>query len=141
MDKKTETFLNELRNLNNYKHRLKELEDKLDTLFYNLTGVKAVRYDLVKGMSDYQQIELIKLGKIDEYNGQKEVIDKEISRLKSNISYIETVLNKMEPSIKEACIQIYCHNKTYKQVASTMFISSSALYKKVENEIKKVKNY
>lgn len=141
MDKRIETFLNELRNLNNYKHRLKELEDKLDTLFYDLTGVKAIRYDSISGMSDYNQIELKKLKKLDEYNRQKELIDKESSRLKSNISYIETVLNMMEPSIKEACIKIYCHNKTYKQVASTMFISSSALYKRVENEIKKVKNY
>lgn len=138
MDKKVETFLLELRNLNNYKSKLKELEDKLDALFYDLTGVKAVRYDLVKGMSNCQQIELNKLGKIEEYNIQKDKIEKEIIRLKGNISYIESVLNKMDSNIKQACIEIYCKKKTYRALAKKQFCSINALHHRINKSILKV---
>lgn len=138
MDKKVETFLNELRNLNNYKNKLIELEDKLDTLFYDLTGVKAVRYDLVKGMSDYQQIELIKLGKIDEYNIQKEKIEKEITRLMGNISYIESVLNKMDSNIREACIEIYCQKRKYRETCKEHGYSKTGMEYVIKKTILKV---
>ncbi len=137
MDKKVETFLLELRNLNNYKSKLKELEDKLDALFYDLTGVKAVRYDSVRGMSDFHQVELIKLGKIEEYNIQKDKIEKEITRLMGNISYIESVLNKMDSNIKEACIEIYCQKKTYRSLSKEQFCSINALHHRINKSILK----
>lgn len=127
MDKKVETFLNELRNLNNYKNKLKELEDKLDALFYDLTGVKAVRYDLVKGMSDYQQIELIKLGKIDEYNERSTQINEDLDRLKKNIAYIESVLDKLDSNTRNACVSIYCFKNTYDEVARSIGYSKPGL--------------
>ncbi len=58
-----------------------------------------------------------------------------ISDYEMHIQEIKDVLNKLSNDIKEACIEIYVNKKRYIDVACEYYISSSALYRKVNKEI------
>ena len=56
----------------------------------------------------------------------------------AQIDYIESVLSKLDPDIKDACIEIYVKGKSYSEVSAEKFISGPGLFKQVHNELSEI---
>lgn len=54
---------------------------------------------------------------------------------KNKICEIDKVLNAMPSEIRNASIRIFVDGLSYKEVADTMFVSSSTLYRSIQKEI------
>ena len=66
-DKQVEEFKGELRRYKRLIGVQAHLREKLDVMFYDLTGVKAIAFDKIKGTLNQQAIEYRKLEMLDEY--------------------------------------------------------------------------
>lgn len=118
-------FKKELGNYINYINKVNKLKLDLDVMWYDLTGVKGVRYDKEPTQHSYNESysEEMRLNALEKI---KKVEDS-ISRIQSQIDYVESVLMKMPNDIRTACIDIYCRDKTYAKVSSKIGYSASGL--------------
>lgn len=72
-------------------------------------------------------------------------ISDELERLRNRyalriaqISYIESILDKLDPETKEMCIAIYVEGETYATTTSGKHITSSGLFKRIERKLSKI---
>lgn len=129
-----EAFKKELANYNYKANMLNALNERLDETYYDLEGVKAIRYDKAPGQVNMALINEKKFSlskKIDE-------LETEISRLSNDIMYIEDILASMENhDIRKAIIDIYINKKTIKEVCEDYFITPPGLLYQINKEIGK----
>lgn len=135
LDLQSDQFIKELRCYRGYISKAKALKQDIDILWYDLTGVKAVRYD--KAPSGSYNPNLSEARRI--HLGEKiERKMKELARVNSNIEYIESVLAKLPPNISKACIDIYCDDKGYKETSKNEYISDAGLFKQIDKALAEV---
>ena len=135
--------------LSKYSKLLVRLDQNLEETFIKLTGEKAIRYDVEPSSYNEELSEQIRLGLIDKYELQliefrnelsktEERIRKESAWLKTVVDRIEYVLIKMPKEIREVCMDIYCGDKTYKEICDEVYLTEGGLFKVIEREIDKV---
>jgi len=65
-------------------------------------------------------------------------LNQEIARLKTNIDYIEEVLDRLEPEEKDFCIRTIANAETNESVGNDVGYSRTGLWKKVETALERV---
>lgn len=131
--KPIEAFKNELRNYRQYRDALQLQNARLGRLFYELSGVKGVRYDKIPVRSDYRLVEQRKLEILEDIAKTQ----KEAARLTYQLEMIEEVLQQMEEETRDAMVEIYTCGRRYVDVAQKYHVSPSGLQKRIDREISK----
>lgn len=134
--RKVEAFKNQLRNYSYYVKRKDMLIEEVNTLRYNLAGLKGVRYDkqMSNGSPNEALIEENRLDMIDRIN----IKEKEISIISNLLDMINGHLEELSPDIKKACIEMYINGKTYESEAKELFYSKTGLFKAINRELEDI---
>lgn len=131
--KRVDAFKNELRNYRQYRDALQDQNETLDRLFYELSGVKGVRFDRLPAGSNYRLTEQRKLDLLEDIA----CVQNEADRLSKQLEMINAVLSEMEEEARDAMIEIYTCGRRYIDVAQKYHVSPSGLQKRIDREILK----
>lgn len=129
-----EVFKNELKNLKAYYKSKKEIETELEVLWYDLTGVKGVRFDIEHvsyNPSLAEQMKLEMLDKIEEKNKELDYTILAIDRYESN-------LKALPSEIREWVKQILIEGKTYREMGKKVGYSANGIYQRIKREVERI---
>lgn len=130
-------FKKELENYSYYKTNLegtKKLIEYNEYLLSNLHGIDPSREPSgSSGSIPWVETESFRriADELDRLNKRKVLRE-------AQIEHIENVLNAMDSKIKDICIEIYLDGKSYREVASNRGISSTSLFRTIEEELKEI---
>ena len=132
MEDTVAAFLRELRNYEFYRTNLVGIEKLIafdEDLLANVHGVDPSRQS---GSTIVPWVETDEFKRIsDELDRLYRKRDMRIGQ----IEYIESVLSKIDPDIREACLQIYVKKQTYRRIAMHYDISVNGLYYRIQKEL------
>lgn len=126
-----EIFKSKLKDYRIYYSMFLKLNERLSNLWYELEGVKAIQYDKEPSSHNNYLIQERKYAlseKIKEAQAQ-------INSLNEKLSYIDCILEKMQPEIRDTIIDIYINKKSIRKAAKKCNISHTALLKRINKEI------
>lgn len=134
---KVEAYKNELKNYKYYQERTKELMLDLDDLWYELSGVKGIRYD--KEMSNSYNESLSEQRRLDllDQIARKE---SELDRIGKQVDYVNKIQQMLPQEIGKACIDIYVNGMSFEKVAvdNNLYCAPSTLYYQINRELERV---
>lgn len=111
------------------------LKERLDLMFYNLTGVKGVSLEKIRGTIDTSQVEQNKLEKIDEYEDVLMTYEYITNRIKK----IQKVLNQMDVLDREMFMLKYLEGHSFDRLAKMNYMSKTGLIYHMNNVLKGLK--
>ena len=129
-----QTFKNEISNLKAYYRSLEELQRERERLFYDLTGVKGVRFDRQPGSYNQTMAENFRLEMIE----QLDELDKEIEFTCQTIKRYESNLNRLPGDVRTLVILLFIKGKTFSEVGHIVGYSDHGIYHKIKKEIEKL---
>ena len=129
-----EVFKNELKNLKAYLESKNELETELEVLWYDLTGVKGVRFDVEHVSYNPQLAEQLKLELIDKIEHKEKELDFTCLAIERN----ETHLKALPSDIRLCCKQIFIQGKTFAEVGRNVGYSANGIYQRIKREVEKI---
>lgn len=126
-------FRRDLKSYNYHKHKIDEIDLKLQELAYKMQGVSAIRYD--KGCKNnsgiYSERKL-------EFIIREEKLIKERNRHLSEIERIDCLLERLEKDEQELLRDIYFNNYTYVSAARKWNASREKIARDISKIAKKV---
>lgn len=128
------TFKREMKNLKSYYKERKKLEEKLETLNYNMTGVKGVRFDREPSVPNYQAQEELRLEQIED----KEILEMRLTYTNLAIKLYERNLNALPSDIREICECLFIKGQTFTRIAKKHGYSINGLQYQIEKEVEKL---
>lgn len=135
IDNQSEQFKKELRCYKGYISKANDLKQEIDDIWYELTGVKAIRYDKLPSGSYNPSVSEARRLNLSEKVERK---IKELDRVSNNINYIDSILSRLPKNISKACIDIYCDEKGYKKTSQNEYISDAGLFKQIDKALAEV---
>lgn len=127
-------FKNEISNLKAYYRSMVELEEETERLFYELTGVKGLRYDRQPTSYNQQMSESYRLELIEKL----EQIEKEKDFTREVIDRYEKQLNRLPDDIRVMVVLLFIEGKTFREVSEMVGYSDHGLYYMIKKEIEKL---
>lgn len=118
----------EIRSYRQYKAYRNRLNDRLDTLWYELTGVKGIRYDKAHFNADPSVTEERRLALLDKVTA----IEAELARVESQIDHIDKLLSAMPKEDRKLVTYTLIDGNTYRQAEDVFYITYSAIARKVD---------
>ena len=118
----------EIRSYRQYKAYRNRLNDRLDTLWYELTGVKGIRYDKAHFNADPSVTEERRLALLDKVT----LIETELARVESQIDHIDRLLSAMPKEDRKLVTYTLIDGNTYRQAEDVFYITYSAIARKVD---------
>lgn len=112
----------------------KVILDKIDVHLYNMSGVKGVAFDRIRGNASEYQIAMMK-------HEQSEVYDKLLKsyeKKKKRIDYVESILNKMDEDDRELFIMKYIDGMSFERLAKMNYLSKSGMIYRMNNILKEL---
>lgn len=128
------TFRNEISNLNAYYKSRYEIEAELETMFYDLTGVKGVRYDKLPASYNPSLSEQTKLELLDKIEEK----EKELDYTLLAIDRYERNLNRLSEEIKGYVERLFILGETFERVSRNAGYSKSAILYRIKAEVEKL---
>lgn len=122
-------FKNELRSYSFYLQRIEALQTLIDLCYHNLSGVHAI---------DPSKIPMGGLPNKDlEYRIRDEIERHERNKAfaEANVEYVDRVLGRIETPLREAIISVYVKGNTTRSVADKLYLSHTALQKRINRAI------
>lgn len=127
-----EAFKNELKNLNYYRKKVKDIDEKIKVLEYEMSAVKGVDYSKQHGSANPAAIESKKLAMSDELEWFEESKNKWTKKIKEII----WVLDKMEKSDRDVVERVVVDGVRYRDLCEEYGIkSTSSLANAINNAI------
>lgn len=127
----TESFKKLLSSYYEYQKNISKIKDELEDLLYQMTNVKAIRYDKAPSSFNPGLNEEIRLDLIE----KKEEMETELEYTILAIRLIEMKLKKLSPEDKQICLEILNRKVTYEQAAIEKGYSKNALWSQVKKKI------
>lgn len=127
-------FKNEISNLKAYYRSMVELEEETERLFYELTGVKGLRYDRQPTSYNQQMSESYRLELIEKL----EQIEKEKDFTREVIDRYEKQLNRLPDEIRVMVVLLFIEGKSFREVSEMVGYSDHGLYYRIKKEIEKL---
>lgn len=132
-----EVFKNELKNYNFYKEKIKSITNELDAKWYELSGVKGIRYDKEPCHSFNPSLsEEMKLSLMEQIS----IIENDLLRIKANVLFIDSMLNKINEETRKWIKMIYFDGMTYDKVSKIANFSKNGLAYRINTAIEKALN-
>lgn len=124
-----------LRSVNDYKADIDEANERLDDIWYQLTGVKGVRFDSVRGtdFNDYK-----KVSAFEDQEADIRKWEKVRAIAQANLSRVNSIIVQLDEEDRECVIQIYVNGESYEKIAQRVHMSVSGLYAKLERALIRV---
>lgn len=127
-------FKNEISNLKAYYRSKKEIENELEVMWHELSGLKAIRYDKQPSSFNPELSESYRLELIDRIEKKQKELDYTILA----IERYESELNRLPSDIREMVEQIFILGKTFAEVGKTIGYSDNGLHYKIKKEVEKI---
>lgn len=127
-------FKNEVSNLKAYYRSKKEIENELEVLWHELSGLKAIRYDKQPTSYNPEMSESYRLELIDRIEKKQKELDYTILA----IERYESELERLPSNIREMVEQIFILGKTFAEVGKTIGYSDNGLHYKIKKEVEKI---
>lgn len=128
-----QAFKNELANYTIYSSMLRKHREKLDELYYELEGVKGIRYDKAPSMPNKHLI----MERLHYLSGEIEKTENEIERLCICLEHMENVLANMEHEIRRAIVDVYINGKAIIDICNEYNYSATGLHYQMNKCIQK----
>lgn len=127
-------FKTDLASYNVKKKQIARLEEQIEECYDQLGGVRAIdpSKEPIHAMPN-KDVEYAIRDKIERLRAKRE-------RLCGQIEYLDEILERMEPTLKTAVIEIYSNQRKIRALASTMYLSETGLRKRINKEIEKALN-
>lgn len=125
---------NEIRNYTDYIKYKIQLQDKIEELWYELSGVKGVRYDKLPSLpnpSNERQLAL--MDKLDYYQS-------ELHRVDTQIRFIDSILDRMDKEEYELIRFVLIDGHTLIEAGEKYFVTNTAISKRIDTILRKVLN-
>ena len=114
---------------------INDIEEKIDRLYYDLGGVKGLRYDIQKGNGAIDNKKWYKLAP------KIERLEQELTRLTLQVEHIELILNAIkDQKLKEAIVDVCVDAKGLRAVANRFNCSHTTLRNMIDNELANIIN-
>lgn len=131
-------FIYQMRLLKSYKEREKELEEEIDNIFYDFTGVKGVAYDRPR----YSYNNTLAMENLHKMMNKLEKPQKELDYTINSIQQLEPIvnenINRLSSEMQDIVKCLYWDNNTLEHTGELYGYSVSALWKKIKREIDKI---
>ncbi|MBQ3418532.1 MAG: hypothetical protein IJH31_00165 [Erysipelotrichaceae bacterium] len=133
MSERVNFYKRHLKNYKYYQERLKECDDKLEVLYYNRNGVKALRYDLP--VANGSQDDYSKFIKEDDLREKIFYWEQEKDKITGILKEMEDDLLKMKTG--EIIKKVYCLGKsTFYKEAKKLYVDAKTLKRRIDKDIK-----
>lgn len=127
-------FKNELSNYRSYQKSLIKIDEEIENIIYEMTGVKAIRYDK-QPLSFNPELSADMRDKLSRMLEEKES-EKDHTLMK--IQDIDRNLAKLPDDIRELCIMLFADGMTFIEVGNRVGYSDNALWHRIRKEIEKI---
>ena len=126
----------EIRSYRKYCKYKAEILDRLDELWYELTGVKGIRYDkeptaFNPTITEERRHSL--MDKIDYYQS-------ELHRVDAQIRFIDSILDRMDKEESELIRYVLIDGHTLIEAGERYFVTNTAISKRIDTILRKVLN-
>lgn len=128
-----DVFTSNLSKLKAYKKQMKGLEDDLNEIFYEMTGVKGVGFDSIPTSFNPHLAELKRLDLIDEYEDRL----REYNFMGIAIEIVETMLKEMPEDLQRMLKDKFVKGMTYEKLGMKYGYSHSGIQYKLKTETEK----
>ena len=127
-------FVDRMETYKAYKQSQDQLEAELEAIWYEMAGVKAVRYDKQPATFNPSIVAEIR----SNYSEQVEEKQKELDATISAIWLIEKDLNRLPDDIQMICHWKYIDHLTFEQIGKIMGYSGNAIWNRLKKEVEKI---
>lgn len=124
-----------IRAVQDYKDDIANAKEELETIWYELSGVKGVDFSKVRG-TDFNEFK--KVAHFQDKERDIRYWTKMIETAESNLARVEHILEELPDDIREAVIRIYIQGETYETVAREIHFSISGLYARIEKALMEI---
>ena len=121
----------EIRSYRQYKAYRKRLNDRLDTLWYELTGVKGIRYDKAHFNADPAVSEEKRLALLDKVT----LVETELDRVEKQIGRIDKLLSVMPNEDRKLVEYTLIDGNTYRQAENIFYITYPTVSRRIDRII------
>ena len=127
------TFKNELRNYDFYLERIKGIDEMIEYCYHMLGGVRAIdtSKEPVHGGAHNLDAEYRIREEIEHHEANKRYTQRKVDEM-------DKVLNKIDLIDREPIIAVYVKGNSIEKVSRKMFLSSSALGKRMDKALSKL---
>lgn len=126
-------FITNLSNLNEYYRDKAKLEEEMDILFYQMTGVSGVSYDKIPSSYNPGLSEEMRLEAIEKYNAKIQ----QYNFICMAINEVSTIMASFPENLQNMLTDIYVEKKTFKSVGIKYGYSDSGLWHMLKRETEK----
>ena len=112
--------------------RVKKLKEDVENLYYQISGVKGIKYDRIPSSLDPRLVEQNKLDILDQIEEKLA----EIKYIEAHQSYFNMILEKFSQEELDLLNRIYIKGERYEDVAQDLNYSVGGLFKVIERMIK-----
>ena len=131
---KVEAFKDLLKHYYDYQESIVQIQEDMDLLLYDMTGVKGISYDKIPLSFDPKLSEQIKLEYIERM-AEKEA---ELDFTYAAIRMIEMKLSKLPKEDKKICLDILNRNITYEEAGKKIGYSKHGMWQSVKRKMEKI---
>ena len=128
------TFTSEIKLIRSYRRSKKEIETQIDSLWYELSGVKGVNFKKEPSSHNPSLTEIRRLELYDEI----EELNRELDFTIEAIKRYERNLNLLPSDIREMVEQIYFKDVPMATVSENAGYSTSGLYNRIRRAVEKI---
>lgn len=124
---------NELKNYTKYLRYKVQLEDQIENLWYELGGVKGVRYDKLPSIPNPSAISKKKLALIDKLDHYQS----ELTRVNLQIRYLDAVLDRLPVEDSKLVRYVLIEGHTLIEAGEQLSLTNTAVSKRIDTALKK----
>ena len=124
-------FKNELQNYYKHLENIDRINEDIDKILYEMTGVKGVRYDKAPSMYN-PELASERRYELSEMLEEKEI---ELDYTVAAVKYIEMKISKLSKEDKQICIDIISKGISAEKIAKENGYSRSGIWARIKREL------
>ena len=127
-------FCRDMRSYKAFKDSIPKLNEQIDDIFYKYAGVRGIRYDK-QPMSFSPELASETMERMLQ---EVSVPQKELDKAERRVRECEEYLAKLPKDVKEMCIDLFVHERTYDAVCYNYGYTKAGLWQRVKREVERI---
>lgn len=127
-------FCRDMRSYKAFKDSIPKLNEQIDDIFYKYAGVRGIRYDK-QPMSFSPELASETMERMLK---EVSVPQKELDKAERRVRECEEYLAKLPKDVKEMCIDLFVHERTYDAVCYNYGYTKAGLWQRVKREVERI---
>ena len=134
-EKEVEAFKNRIRNYNFHIEQIEQINEEMNVVFYDLTGVKGASYDYHapctnQAIKNEHRTDLLE--KLEELKEKKKAHQEELDKLNA-------MLNQLNKTDRELVKKKLINNFTYDELSNQSYMARTAIQYRIDKAIKDIR--